>query len=303
MAGLIAGARGMPVTMLKLHKDMRDTGQKKEKKDAKEKDKEETGHRGHGEQSVSKDSLQKELSGAQSHAESTADLKSDPLAREVKAGAKKSAARVIADESEPDPEKVHLTARVPVDSPADVVRDEARKGYDLMFIGLSGSVEDDGSFAPAVTELAAGFEGPLAVFTSSGEETAALTNRSRILVPVNGSPPSRRAAEAAFALARATGAKIQVLFVSQTGGHKRTRRREEQVLKDMSELGERYDVTAATRISARSAAAPAILKEAGRGYAMIVMGVSARPGEELFFGNTATAVLQGWKNSLLLIAS
>src|SRR6185437_3718936 len=173
----------------------------------------------------------------------------------------------------------------------------------LMFIGLRDGVEKDGTFAPAVTELSAGFEGPLAVFAGAGEEIATLNNHSRVLVPVNGSPPSRRAAETAFALARATGAKIQVLFVSQTDGHRRTRRREEQVLKDMSELGERYDVSAATRISARSAAAPAILKEAGRGYTMIVMGVSARPGEELFFGNPATAVLQDWKSPILFIAS
>ena len=36
---------------------------------------------------------------------------------------------------------------------------------------------------------------------------------------------------------------------------------------------------------------------------MIVMGVSARPGEELFFGNTATQVLKGWKRPILLMAS
>ena len=78
--------------------------------------------------------------------------------------------------------------------------------------------------------------------------------------------------------------------------------REERVLKEMAELGERYDVTAGTRISPRAAAADAILKE-GRNFAMIVMGVSARPGEELFFGNTATQVLKGWKRPILLLAS
>ena len=55
---------------------------------------------------------------------------------------------MIADEAEPDPEKVHLTARVPLDAAADVVKDEARKGYDLMFIGLEDSVEEDGGFVP-----------------------------------------------------------------------------------------------------------------------------------------------------------
>jgi nucleotide-binding universal stress UspA family protein len=239
------------------------------------------------------------MAGAQSRVESAADLKTDPLAREVKVGARKSAARVKDDEAEPDPEKVHLTARVPVDPPAEVVKDEARKGYDLMFIGLENSVEDDG-FRPGVTELAAGFDGPLIVFANGRE---ALSRRSRILVPVNGNPQSRRGAEVALALARATGAHVHALFVSQADGHTRTRLREERVLKDMTELGERYNVAVTTRISARSAAADAILKEAKRGFSMIVMGVGTRPGNDLFFGNTTMAVLRGWPAPILLLAT
>jgi nucleotide-binding universal stress UspA family protein len=71
----------------------------------------------------------------------------------------------------------------------------------------------------------------------------------------------------------------------------------------MVDLGERYDVAVTTRISPRAEAAQAILKEAKRNTSMIVMGVSARPGEELFFGNTATAVLQGWDKPILMLAS
>src|SRR5205085_6688113 len=98
-------------------------------------------------------------------------------------------------------------------------------------------------------------------------------------------------------------AAVHILFVSQTDGRSRTRLMEERVLKEMAELGERYDVNAVTRISPRAAAAEAILKEARRNFAMIVMGLSARPGEELFFGNTATQVLKGWKRPILLLAS
>ena len=308
LAGLLAGAQGMPVTILKLQsgeasqasakpKDLRDN----DGGDTLEKEKEQPG--GHAEQSQAKDVAQKELGGAQSRQQNAAELKADPLAREVEAGAKKSAARMIADEAEADPEKVHLTARVPVDAAAAVVKDEARKGYDLMFIGLEESIQTDGGFAPGITQLAAGFEGPLVVFANSGGEKLQLTSRSRLLVPVNGSPPSRRAAEIAFALARPSGAKVQILFVSQTDGRSRTRAREEGVLKDMAQLGERYDVAASTRISSRSAASGAILKEAGNNTMMIVMGVSARPGEELFFGNTVTEVLKDWKGAALLIAS
>jgi len=303
VAGLIAGAQGMPVTILKLKNA--DTAAARNEAAAEKAASE--GKPGpdrppaHVQQDQAKDMTQKDLAGAQSRVETGEELKADPLAREVKAGAKKSAAKVIADEAEPDPEKVHLTARVPLDAPAQVVKDEARKGYDLMFIGLAGSVEEDGGFVPAVTELAAGFEGPLVVYAN--EADGPLTSRSRLLVPVNGSPQSRRGAEIAFALARATSAHVHVLFVSQTDGSRRTRLREERVLKDMAELGERYDVEVTTRISARSAAPEAILKESRRNFAMIVMGVSARPGEELFFGNTATQVLKGWKRPILLLAS
>jgi Kef-type K+ transport system membrane component KefB/nucleotide-binding universal stress UspA family protein len=310
LAGLLAGAQGMPVTILKLDTDLRSADQDSENSDQNkssdsknEAGKEESAKSDHAQQSEYKDAAQKEMTGAQSRIESADDLRLNPLAKEVKAGAKKSAAKVIADESEPDPEKVHLTALVPLDAPAEVVKDEARKGYDLMVIGLDGSVEEDGGFAPKISQLSAGFEGPLIVFANRGKDTPQLTARSRILVPVSGSAQSRRAAEIAFALARATGAKVHTLFVSQTDGRSRTRVREESVLKDMVELGERYDVKVMTLISARSAAADAILKEARRNFAMIVMGVSARPGEELFFGNTATAVLKDWKAPILTLAS
>ena len=301
LAGMLAGAQGMPVTILKLESDLRDGNRAKDARDPVTEVKDEPRKSGHSEQTESKDTAQKEISGAQSRTQSAADLKTDPLAKEVKAGAKKSAAKVIADDAEPDPEKVHLTALIPLDAPAEVVKDEARKGYDLMFVGLDSSVEPDGGFAPKVTQLTAGFEGPLIVFANAGESQ--LNSRSRLLLPVNGSAQSRQAGEVAFALARATGAKVQALFVSQTDGRSRTRVREESVLKDMAELGERYGVTVGTRISARSSAADAILKEAQRGFTMIVMGVSARPGDELFFGNTATSVLKGWDAPILMLAS
>ncbi|HET7086507.1 MAG TPA: cation:proton antiporter [Rhizomicrobium sp.] len=296
LAGLIAGAQGMPVTMLKLEANppAQQTG-----KDAGTAPPGE--NTDHAEQPASKDATQKDLSGAQARTERGADLKSDPLAREVKAGAKKSAAKVIADAAEPDPEKVHITSRIPIDAPEAVVKDEARKGYDLMFIGVKDSLEQDGGFTSQLTRLAAGFEGPLMVLVNAAE--IALRGRDRMLVPVNGTPQSRRAAEMALALARASGAQVQALFVSQTDGHARTRVREEAVLREMVELGERYNVTVATRISKRSAAADAILKEAKRGFVLIVMGAGARPGAELFFGNTATAVLKDATAPVLLVAS
>jgi len=173
-----------------------------------------------------------------------------------------------------------------------------------LFIGMEGTRGEEGSISPEIAELAAGFDGPLALLSYSGSGSAPhLSSRTRILIPVNGSPASRRAAEVSFVLARATGARVNALYVSQTDGHMRTRSREEGVLKDMVQLAERYEVRFATQISKRGAAAEAILKEAANGYDLIVMGVTVRPGEGLFFGNTAALVFRDWKKSLLLIAS
>jgi Kef-type K+ transport system membrane component KefB/nucleotide-binding universal stress UspA family protein len=298
LGGLLAGGHGMPITILKLDSDLRDPGRERPV----EKEKQENASHEKG-QRRDADSEEKELNGARSISESGAELAADPVAKEVKSGAKVSAAKVLKDEAEPDPEKVHLITKVPVDRPADVVRDEARKGYDLLFIGREQIQDADGNIAPEIGELASGFEGPLALLSYRGDRPQPLTSRTRLLVPVNGSPASRRGAEVAFVLARATGAHVTALFVSQTDGRSRTRSREEGVLKNMTELAERYDVRLATRISKRSAAAEAILKEAKGGYGMIVMGVTPRPGENLFFGNTAAALLGEWEEPLLLLAS
>jgi len=299
MAGLLAGGHGMPVTILKLDADLRDV-QRTDKAGKEER------HQEHSlaEAARDTDSAQKDMIGAQSTSQSTAEQAADPLAKELKTGAKASAAKARKDEAEPNPEKVHLTTRLPVDKPADVVRDEARKGYDLLFIGMEGIRGEEGNISPEIAELAAGFDGPLALLSYSGNRSVPhLSSRTRILLPVNGSPASRRAAEVGFVLAHATGARVNALYVSQTDGHTRTRSREEGVLKDMVQLAERYEVRFATRISKRGAAAEEILKEAMSSYDLIVMGVTARPGEGLFFGNTAALVFRDWEKSLLLIAS
>ena len=114
-------------------------------------------------------------------------------------------------------------------------------------------------------------------------------------------------AEVAFAIARPTGASVTALYVSQSQDASRrgraiTRAQEEGVLKDIADLGERYDVAVRTALQPKSAAESAILKNAS-GHNMIVMGVSRRPGDRLFFGNTASAMLKKWKGTILFVAS
>ncbi|MGH6828123.1 MAG: cation:proton antiporter [Rhizomicrobium sp.] len=271
LAGLLAGGSGMPVTILKLDAEPSPGGQ--------------------------------QMPGAQHSGRLRVPARANAsVAQEVTEAAKVSAETVKRDRSEAEPPDVHLTTRLPATNAAETVREESRKGYDLLFIGIASSQDESGNIAPRIAELASEFEGPLALF-SQPEPRPSLSWRTRVLLPVNGSPASRRAAEVAFALARPTGAAVSALFVSQTDGRSRTRSREESVLKDMALLAERYDVNLTTFISKRGGPAEAILREAGRGYGMIVMGVSPRSGAELFFGSTVTAVFRDWKNSLLLVSS
>ena len=81
------------------------------------------------------------------------------------------------------------------------------------------------------------------------------------------------------------------------------RRNELGVLKDIAALAERYDVPLRNTTRADMAPDEAILREAGRGYDLVVLDVSRRPGDMLFFGNTAAAVLERSPTSILFVAS
>ena len=66
---------------------------------------------------------------------------------------------------------------------------------------------------------------------------------------------------------------------------------------------ERYEVRVRSTMRANMAPDEAILRESKRGYDLIVLGVSRRPGDTLFFGNTAAAVLDRSETSNLFVAS
>ncbi|HSZ11459.1 MAG TPA: hypothetical protein VK759_04745, partial [Rhizomicrobium sp.] len=58
-----------------------------------------------------------------------------------------------------------------------------------------------------------------------------------------------------------------------------------------------------TALKPRMAAEAAILTEAAHGYGIIVMGISQRPGGELFLGSTPTAILAKWQGVVLFVVS
>jgi Kef-type K+ transport system membrane component KefB/nucleotide-binding universal stress UspA family protein len=213
---------------------------------------------------------------------------------------------------EDEPASVHVTVRKPSESPIEeAITSEAEKGYDLLFIGLQDTKSKSGAFNPEIAGMALAFEGPLAIVMGQGDHLKA-PDRSRlnILVPVAGTDVSRRAAEVAIELARACDCPMTALYVANTGanakrrGRARERRHEQAILKEIVQMADRYDVRVKTAVHADVAPDQAILAQAKKaGHDLIVMGVQRRPGDKLFFGDTAAAVLEKSPGSLLFLSS
>jgi len=196
---------------------------------------------------------------------------------------------------------------------SETVAGEARKGYDFLVVGIAKTRNPKGGFSKDVSQITNSFEGPLAVVDShDARDEPADARYRRILIPVNGTEVSRRAVEVGLTLARSNDAQVTALYVTQSNGNgsrksssrrRATRRNELAVLKDIGALADRYEVNMRSTTRANMAPDEAILRESKRGYDLIVLGVSRRPGDTLFFGNTAAAVLDRSETSKLFVAS
>jgi nucleotide-binding universal stress UspA family protein len=222
---------------------------------------------------------------------------------EVKQGATHSAAAAEEVEQEA-PRPVDVTTHAPAQAAnPETVAEMSRKGFDFLFVGIADVRAPDGAFSRRVTDLVEGFEGPLGILVPPEQDEPAL--HSGILVPVTGTDVSRRGAEVGLVVAKAAQARVSALYVapaSQSGGYRR-RRSQEAVLRDIAQLGSRYGLNVSTVIERHELAHARILKEAMRRHDLIVMGVNRRPGDLLFFGNTAAELLRKWKGPILFVAS
>ncbi len=195
-------------------------------------------------------------------------------------------------------------------SPA-IIAEEARKGYDAFIIGLEKTSKRSTELDSGVATLARGFNGPLIITAVRNDLQKTPSGDLSILVPVNGTEFARRAAEVAITVARATNASVTVLYVAvRTAGRRgmrrgiRNRRHEEAILKDIVAIADGYNMSIRTAVIAERTADEAILGElGGRRHNLVVMGVGRRPGEKLFFGDTAAALLEKSEHSLLFVAT
>ena len=209
-----------------------------------------------------------------------------------------------------------LTAEVTeryADAPLDqAIGAEAKKGFDLLVIGIEPTVGPEGGLNADVARAANSFDGPLAIVAARGAHLAEPESaRLDILVAVNGTDVSRRGTEVALNLARAADASVTALFVAnanasttRTRRARRSGRKDEAVLKEVAELADRQGVRLHIVERANLAAEDAILRQARlKDHTLIVMGASRRPGEALAFGNIADAVLEASDRSVLLVAT
>ena len=190
---------------------------------------------------------------------------------------------------------------------------EAGKGYDMLVIGIDRPVSSDGRFVQDLTDIAAAFEGPLAIVNARGIHLRnPLERRLRILVPVNGTETARNALEVAAALAAATEGRVTALHVSNAQRSKRgfslsrlrSMENQELILKDAAALAEEHGAEARTMVSSNTAPEDSILRYANRArYDLVVMGVNKRPGDRLYFGEVAASLLEKAERSLLLVSS
>lgn len=261
MAGLLAGARGKPVTVLAL--------------------------------------AQQETS--QPHADHTAVI------------ANESARRVLADEGQSEkPLPADVTIRQPKDLPAEAVSSEGAKGYDLLLIGVADAVDAHGAIVPAASKLAKEFEGCLALLLARGNLAADAQGAAlSILVPITGNPASLRAAEIAIILGEVAGASITGIYivdeppVTSPRLHRSALARDERaVLAEFVAMAKARGVRVQTIIRRTATVTDAILAEAqGGAYSLLLVGVSRRAGEDLFFGNRVKTLVHRCALSMMLLSS
>ncbi|MCP1843895.1 Kef-type K+ transport system membrane component KefB/nucleotide-binding universal stress UspA family protein [Bradyrhizobium sp. USDA 4524] len=206
---------------------------------------------------------------------------------------------------------VDVISRAREETAAEAIAEEAKKGFDLLVVGMDAVAGPDGGFDRRLDDLTSGFDGPLAIAAAKGvHEKEPTANARKILVPVSGSNVSRRGAEVAIALARLSSEPLQVVYVSTTRdkGARRTSpsmslAHEEAILKDIAATAARYDINVTTRLRANTAPEVAILQEIASSRAdLVVIGVDRIQGDSLNFGSVAAAVLGKSKASVLLVS-
>jgi Kef-type K+ transport system membrane component KefB/nucleotide-binding universal stress UspA family protein len=268
LAGLLAGSRGMPVTVLDVAASEGDAARDAASDDAPQGD-------------------------------TKADLNRATVAS-IKSAAKEASG------APRDVPKVDIIVRQHDAEPGEAVATEARRGYDLLVIGVEPAVTRRGSFDDHVSALVSQFEGAIAVAIARGphaDDPGAPVGK--VLVPVTGNENARRGAEVAITLAKSSGAEVAALSIIEKGAtNKQQLRRETQsVSAEIEKIATYLKASVKTTTRSDDDAGTAILKAIERSKIdLVAIGVSRRPGDKLSFGGIADTLVKGASCSLFFVA-
>ncbi|WP_283193730.1 cation:proton antiporter [Rhizobium sp. AN80A] len=183
----------------------------------------------------------------------------------------------------------------------------SKSGHDLLFAGVEPVLRSDGSFSPTIQATAEKFARTTAIVSSRGQMPEK-SNRLRILVAVSDTQRSVRAAEFAFAVAKASGGHCAVVFVKEERKLQGVSRITDQLSKQADPFRQidaaaaYFDIKPEKLLRQGSSPELDILRCARSGdYNLIVLGVSRRAGERLSYGNVADALLGTADRSCLLV--
>lgn len=221
-------------------------------------------------------------------------------------------------------ERPSLIAQTAREELAEAVLKEARKGYAMLMLGVTHAFGADpakpGQFHPGIEKLVAEFTGATAiVLARKGGPAPGEKNRLDILLPTTSTDYSRRAAEVAIAIAKGGRGRVTAMHVTPRPDENimlrwlsaaNMRRPPTLVpagipsIEHVQELAKRHGVPVIPLLVSR-ATPEAAIQEALRkiNYDLMVLGVTARPGEGQFFGYNTAAILERTRCSFLVVSS
>jgi len=248
-------------------------------------------------------------------------LDHEPAGQAASAKAERSTAALRAgvaagDEAAPaTADKVDVTTRSGArDEAEQAIAAEARKGYGLLIIGREPTAAG-AAFDPQITRSAVRFGGPFAIAAARGAYRRATDSPLSILVPVSGTRVSRHGAEIAIALAQASRGSVTALYVAtgrtpilpwreRFGGSLASRNTAEAAIHEVIELGGRYGISVSGRIRTARTRREAALREILAGqHNLLVMGVTPRSADQLYFGDAPAEIFERAPCSVLLVSA
>jgi nucleotide-binding universal stress UspA family protein len=221
-------------------------------------------------------------------------------------------AAVEGQDSNARPRRAEIIARIETKDTTDAIAQEAAKGFDVLIVGVDRMRDPHGGFSEDVNRIVSTFEGPVALVIARHRDSGGASGPERnVLVPFSGTEVSRRGAELAFALTSPETTTVTAVHISRRKAARGKRappdaassQAEAAVLDDATKLGAHYGFKVATAIHLDDAPEDAILREAARVEAdLLVIGAARRVGEALYLGKTVAALMERWTGDLVVLA-